>query len=63
MLIVGTPIVVSNEVANMVALDSHISTLMTMSLAMGFVFEILPLLAVCQAGISFGEFHAPLSQI
>lgn len=31
---------VSNEVANMVALDSYISILMTMRLAMGFVFEI-----------------------
>lgn len=43
---------VSDEVANMVALDSYISTLMTMSLAMGIVFEI-PILCWLFAKLGF----------
>ncbi len=43
---------VSGDVVNMIALDSYISTLMTMSLAMGIVFEI-PILAWFFAKLGF----------
>lgn len=43
---------VSGDVENMIALQSYISTLMTMSLAMGFVFEI-PILSWLFAKLGF----------
>lgn len=43
---------VSGEVANMITLDSYISTLMTMSLAMGIIFEI-PILCWLFAKLGF----------
>lgn len=43
---------VSGEVTNMIALESYISTLMTMSLAMGIVFEI-PILCWLFAKLGF----------
>ncbi|MGN1308221.1 MAG: twin-arginine translocase subunit TatC, partial [Akkermansia sp.] len=43
---------VSSEVENMIALQSYISTLMTMSLAMGLVFEI-PILSFLFAKAGF----------
>lgn len=43
---------VSGEVENMIALQSYISTLMTMSLAMGLVFEI-PILSWLFAKLGF----------
>lgn len=43
---------VSGEVANMITLQSYVSTLMTMSLAMGIVFEI-PILAWLFAKLGF----------
>ena len=53
---------VSGEVENMIALQSYISTLMTMSLAMGLVFEIPILSAVRQTGIPVGRFYAQIPQ-
>ena len=54
---------VSSEVENMIALQSYISTLMTMSLAMGLVFEI-PILSwlFAKIGIALCLFHAQIPQ-
>lgn len=53
---------VSGEVDNLIALDSYISTLVMMCLAMGIIFEI-PILSWLFAKLGFfRRFHAPLSE-